>query len=135
MDIFCRVPDYQRINNFKVIRADFLSCFYINKSVFRISMQIVRFQIDKKLFLYNTHTMAIKFLLLVSRQGKVRLTKWFDSDWTLKEKNKVVKDVSHTVLQRKPTMCNVVDYSHYKVVYKRLLKVIKVCVAVFYSRN
>ena len=94
----------------------------------------IKVEIDKKVFLCN-HTMAIKFLLLVSRQGKVRLTKWFDSDWTLKEKNKVVKDVSHTVLQRKPTMCNVVDYSHYKVVYKRSLNVIKVCVAVFYSRN
>lgn len=42
--------------------------------------------------------MAIRFLLLVSRQGKIRLTKWFTSDLSTKEKSKTVKDVSTTVL-------------------------------------
>jgi AP-1 complex subunit sigma 1/2 len=63
--------------------------------------------------------MAIRFLLLVSRQGgmshvnkigKVRLTKWFISDWGTKEKVKTVKEVSSTVLARKPKMCNVLEY-------------------------
>ncbi|KAJ3320119.1 AP-1 adaptor complex sigma subunit Aps1 [Boothiomyces sp. JEL0866] len=63
--------------------------------------------------------MAIKFLLLVSRQGKIRLTKWFTSDWSIKEKTKVVKDVSTTVLQRKTKMCNVLEFKEFKVVYRR----------------
>ncbi|TPX59497.1 hypothetical protein CcCBS67573_g09081 [Chytriomyces confervae] len=63
--------------------------------------------------------MAIRFILLVSRQGKIRLTKWFTSDWTAKEKAKAVKDVSQTVLSRRSKMCNVLEYKDYKVVYRR----------------
>ncbi|KAI9342476.1 AP complex, mu/sigma subunit [Zopfochytrium polystomum] len=60
--------------------------------------------------------MAIKFILLVSR---IRLTKWFASDWTNKEKAKTVKEVSQTVLSRRTKMCNVLEYKDYKVVYRR----------------
>ncbi|KAI9205092.1 AP complex, mu/sigma subunit [Polychytrium aggregatum] len=63
--------------------------------------------------------MSIKFILLVSRQGKIRLTKWFTSDWGLKEKTKTVKEVSATVLARRTKMCNVLEYKDYKVVYRR----------------
>lgn len=63
--------------------------------------------------------MAIKFMLLVSRQGKIRLTKWFTSDWTLKEKTKSVKDVTATVISRKSKMCNVLEYKGYRVIYRR----------------
>lgn len=63
--------------------------------------------------------MAVKFILLVSRQGKIRLTKWFSSDWSLKEKSKTVKDVTSTVLSRKSKMCNVLEYNGFKVVYRR----------------
>ncbi|KAI8915790.1 AP complex, mu/sigma subunit [Gorgonomyces haynaldii] len=63
--------------------------------------------------------MPVKFMLLVSRQGKIRLTKWFGSDWSTKEKTKVVKDVSTTVLGRKAKMCNVLEFKDYKVVYRR----------------
>lgn len=61
----------------------------------------------------------IKFMLLVSRQGKIRLTKWFTAEWTLKDKAKVVKDVSTTVLARQPKMCNILEFKDYKVVYRR----------------
>ncbi|TPX51483.1 hypothetical protein SeLEV6574_g00280 [Synchytrium endobioticum] len=63
--------------------------------------------------------MSIKFMLLVSRQGKVRLTKWFMSDWSIKDKAKTVKDVTATVLARKPKMCNVLEYKDFKVIYRR----------------
>ncbi|RKO87789.1 AP complex, mu/sigma subunit [Blyttiomyces helicus] len=63
--------------------------------------------------------MTIKFILLVSRQGKIRLTKWFTSDWSVKEKTKTVKDVSQTVLSRRTKMCNVLEYKDFKVVYRR----------------
>ncbi|KAJ3017676.1 UNVERIFIED_CONTAM: hypothetical protein HDU68_011525 [Siphonaria sp. JEL0065] len=63
--------------------------------------------------------MAVRFLLLVSRQGKIRLTKWFTSDWTTKDKTKAVKEVSQTVLARRAKMCNVLEYKDYKIVYRR----------------
>ncbi|KAH6572877.1 hypothetical protein BASA50_002430 [Batrachochytrium salamandrivorans] len=63
--------------------------------------------------------MGIKFLLLVSRQGKIRLTKWFTSDWGAKEKSKIVRDVSQMVLARKVKMCNVLEFKDFKVVYRR----------------
>ncbi|KAJ8331920.1 AP-1 adaptor complex sigma subunit Aps1 [Batrachochytrium dendrobatidis] len=63
--------------------------------------------------------MGIKFLLLVSRQGKIRLTKWFTSDWGIKEKTKIVRDVSQMVLARKAKMCNVLEFKDFKVVYRR----------------
>jgi AP-1 complex subunit sigma 1/2 len=63
--------------------------------------------------------MAIKFLLLVSRQGKIRLTKWFTSEWTAKEKTKITSQVSTIVLQRQSKMCNVLEFKGFQVVYKR----------------
>jgi AP-1 complex subunit sigma 1/2 len=59
----------------------------------------------------------IQFLILVSRQGKIRLTKWFH-DFTSKEKQKIVKEVSTLVLQRKQKMCNVLQFQNYKVIYR-----------------
>jgi len=61
----------------------------------------------------------INFMLLVSRQGKVRLTKWFNSNWTTKERAKIVKEVSGLVLSRRTKMCNVIEYKDLKIVYRR----------------
>ncbi|ORY50154.1 Adaptor protein complex sigma subunit [Neocallimastix californiae] len=61
----------------------------------------------------------INFMLLVSRQGKVRLTKWFNSNWTTKERSKIVKEVSSLVLSRRTKMCNVIEYKELKIVYRR----------------
>ncbi|KAJ3050173.1 AP-1 complex subunit theta-1 [Rhizoclosmatium globosum] len=63
--------------------------------------------------------MAIRFILLVSRQGKVRLAKWFTADYTTKEKQKAVKDVTQAVLARRPKMCNILEFKDYKLVYRR----------------
>mmetsp|Transcript_23234 Transcript_23234/g.71788 ORF Transcript_23234/g.71788 Transcript_23234/m.71788 type:complete len:243 (-) Transcript_23234:98-826(-) len=61
----------------------------------------------------------INFLLLVSRQGKTRLTKWYES-YSSKEKNRIVREVTGTVLARAPKMCNFVEWrSDKKIVYKR----------------
>jgi hypothetical protein len=65
--------------------------------------------------------MPIKFVLLVSRQGKVRLAKWFTSDWSLKDKAKVSKDVTTAVLCRQTKMANILDFNDFKVVYKRCI--------------
>ncbi|KAM2606027.1 hypothetical protein TB2_034756 [Malus domestica] len=60
----------------------------------------------------------IQFVLLISRQGKVRLTKWY-SPYTQKERSKVLRELSGVILARGPKLCNFVDWRGYKVVYKR----------------
>uniref|UniRef100_A0A093XYZ6 AP-1 complex subunit sigma-1 n=1 Tax=Talaromyces marneffei PM1 TaxID=1077442 RepID=A0A093XYZ6_TALMA len=62
--------------------------------------------------------MPIHYLILLSRQGKVRLAKWFTT-LSPKEKAKIVKDVSQLVLSRRTRMCNFLEYKDQKVVYRR----------------
>lgn len=60
----------------------------------------------------------IQFLLLLSRQGKVRLSKWYTTT-TQKERAKITRDVTPVVLSRAPKLCNFLDWKDMKVVYKR----------------
>uniref|UniRef100_A0A0E0KJT2 AP complex subunit sigma n=1 Tax=Oryza punctata TaxID=4537 RepID=A0A0E0KJT2_ORYPU len=60
----------------------------------------------------------INFVLLISRQGKVRLTKWY-SPYTQKERTKVIRELSGLILTRGPKLCNFVEWKGYKVVYRR----------------
>lgn len=53
--------------------------------------------------------MQINYVLLVSRQGKVRLAKWFTT-MSPKAKSKIVKDVTQLVLARRTRMCNFLEY-------------------------
>ncbi|KXT18971.1 hypothetical protein AC579_8712 [Pseudocercospora musae] len=53
--------------------------------------------------------MAIRYLILLSRQGKVRLAKWFTT-LSPKDKAKIIKDVSQLVLARRARMCNFLEY-------------------------
>nr|XP_019011389.1 clathrin assembly protein [Kwoniella pini CBS 10737]OCF50170.1 clathrin assembly protein [Kwoniella pini CBS 10737] len=56
--------------------------------------------------------------MLVSRQGKVRLAKWFQT-LPPKTKAKIVKDVTQLVLARRTRMCNFLEYKDTKVIYRR----------------
>uniref|UniRef100_A0AAZ3RMZ8 AP complex subunit sigma n=1 Tax=Oncorhynchus tshawytscha TaxID=74940 RepID=A0AAZ3RMZ8_ONCTS len=60
----------------------------------------------------------MQFMLLFSRQGKLRLQKWYVplSD---KEKKKITRELVQTVLARKPKMCSFLEWRDLKVVYKR----------------
>lgn len=60
----------------------------------------------------------INYILLISRQGKLRLAKWYTT-LPSKTKNSIVRDITQLVLNRKPKMCNVLEYKGRKVVYKR----------------
>ncbi|KAK2377517.1 AP-4 complex subunit sigma [Trifolium repens] len=53
-----------------------------------------------------------------SRQGKVRLTKWY-SPYSQKERSKVIRELSGLVISRGPKLCNFVEWRGLKVVYKR----------------
>jgi len=60
----------------------------------------------------------IHFMLLISRQGKTRLKKWF-SPCTEKEQQQTIKDIRHLILNRPPKLCNFMEWRDYRLVYKR----------------
>ena len=62
-------------------------------------------------------------MLLFSRQGKLRLQKWYTAS-SQKEKKKITRDLITTVLSRKPKMCSFLEYKDLKVVYKRYERII-----------
>ena len=70
---------------------------------------------DPLLYLFSPQ---MRFMLLFSRQGKLRLQKWYlaTSD---KERKKMVRELMQVVLARKPKMCSFLEWRDLKVVYKR----------------
>lgn len=62
--------------------------------------------------------LQMQFMLLFSRQGKLRLQKWYVplSD---KERKKISRDLVQTILARKPKMCSFLEWRDLKIVYKR----------------
>ncbi|KAG7099989.1 hypothetical protein E1B28_001782 [Marasmius oreades] len=68
----------------------------------------------------------ITYILLLSRQGKVRLSKWFTT-MQPRTKAKIVKDVTQLVLARRARMCNFIEYRDTKVVYRRYASLFFIC--------
>lgn len=62
--------------------------------------------------------MAIQFLLLLLRQGEVRLNKWYQTI-SQKEKAKITRELTTLILARRAKMCNVLEYKNIKIVYRR----------------
>ena len=60
----------------------------------------------------------IHFILLFSRQGKIRLQKWYDA-YSDKEKKKISRELTTTILARKPKMSNFLEWRNMQIVYKR----------------
>lgn len=57
--------------------------------------------------------------MLISRQGKLRLAKWY-ATYNLKERQKHIKEVTSLVLSRKPRSCAFIEYhGDQKIVFKR----------------
>uniref|UniRef100_A0A8D2LZP6 AP complex mu/sigma subunit domain-containing protein n=1 Tax=Zonotrichia albicollis TaxID=44394 RepID=A0A8D2LZP6_ZONAL len=63
----------------------------------------------------------MRFMLLFSRQGKLRLQKWYLATAD-KDKKKMVRELMQVVLARKPKMCSFLEWRDLKVVYKRYKK-------------
>lgn len=70
--------------------------------------------------------MSIKFLLLLSKQGKVRLSKWYDP-MSSTTKAKTIKELTALVLSRRTKMCNISEYKDYKIVYRRYASLFFIC--------
>lgn len=60
----------------------------------------------------------IHFMLLFSRQGKLRLQKWFTA-YAEKQKKKIIKELIGLVLSRKPKSSAFIEWRDLKIVYKR----------------
>merc|ERR1711892_237486 len=60
----------------------------------------------------------INYILLFSRQGKLRLQKWYEAK-EAKDKKKIARELTSIILQRKPKMSNFIEYRDQQVVYKR----------------
>jgi len=60
----------------------------------------------------------IRFLLLISRQGKSRLTKWY-TPYPHKQKSKIGREVTTQCLERQSKLCNFLEWRDGKIVYKR----------------
>eukprot|EP00088_Acartia_fossae_P023040 TRINITY_DN24112_c0_g1_i3.p1 TRINITY_DN24112_c0_g1~~TRINITY_DN24112_c0_g1_i3.p1 ORF type:complete len:158 (+),score=54.49 TRINITY_DN24112_c0_g1_i3:62-535(+) len=60
----------------------------------------------------------IQFMLLFSRQGKLRLQKWFVA-FQEGMKKKMSRELINVILARKPKMSAFLEWQDYKIVYKR----------------
>jgi hypothetical protein len=58
------------------------------------------------------------FIVLMSRQGKIRLSEFFSS-YSEGEKRRLLRDISADILPRAPKMCNIIEKGAYKFVYRR----------------
>ena len=65
----------------------------------------------------------MKFMLLFSRQGKVRLQKWFNAIGD-KERKKITRELVNVVLARRPKMSNFLDWRNLKVSHSKSLKIL-----------
>ncbi|XP_064418149.1 AP-1 complex subunit sigma-3a isoform X1 [Latimeria chalumnae] len=68
----------------------------------------------------------MRFMLLFSRQGKLRLQKWYTSI-SDKEKRKITRELVQIVLARKPKTSSFVDWRDLKIVYKRYASLFFCC--------
>ena len=58
------------------------------------------------------------FMVLMSRQGKIRLSEFFSS-FSESDKRRILRDIAADVLPRAPKMCNIIEKGSYKFVYRR----------------
>merc|ERR1711907_630879 len=60
----------------------------------------------------------IQFVILISRQGRVRLSKWY-TPRPAKDKAKIQRELANTILSRQQKLCNFLEWRDMKVIYKR----------------
>eukprot|EP01096_Ripella_sp_DP13-Kostka_P012545 TRINITY_DN528_c0_g1_i1.p2 TRINITY_DN528_c0_g1~~TRINITY_DN528_c0_g1_i1.p2 ORF type:complete len:176 (-),score=81.99 TRINITY_DN528_c0_g1_i1:18-488(-) len=60
----------------------------------------------------------IQFILLMNRQGKVRLSKFY-TPFSQKERKQAVREATNRIIGRPDRLCNFLDWRDYMLVYKR----------------
>lgn len=69
-------------------------------------------------FLFRKTLIKIQFILLFSRQGKLRLQKWYLA-YPDKTKKKIIRELVANILSRKQKTCSFLEWKESKIVYKR----------------
>ncbi|KAH8583391.1 Aps1p AP17 like clathrin adaptor [Cryptosporidium sp. chipmunk genotype I] len=59
-----------------------------------------------------------RFFLLISRQGKTRLEKWYSS-YQQSERKRFIKEVTQMIINRQGKLCNFIDWKGHTLVVKR----------------
>ncbi|XP_024533933.1 AP-1 complex subunit sigma-1 isoform X2 [Selaginella moellendorffii] len=62
--------------------------------------------------------LQIQAVFLVSRQGKVRLQKWYTA-YPGKDRPKAIREITSIILSRGTRLCNFIEWKDLKVIYKR----------------
>ncbi|DBA67402.1 hypothetical protein WJX79_007866 [Trebouxia sp. C0005] len=63
--------------------------------------------------------MALKFVLLVNKQGQTRLAKYSDQSMTVEERRVLEGEIVRKCLARAERQCSFVEHRNYKVIYRR----------------
>lgn len=64
--------------------------------------------------------MSIHYLLVLNRQGKTRLAKWFDNSYTEAQKHELIGEVHRLISSRDlKYQSNFVEFQNQKLVYRR----------------
>ncbi|KAB5546649.1 hypothetical protein PHYPO_G00074470 [Pangasianodon hypophthalmus] len=102
------------------LRAELCCCRYAEAASRQVQSGAARSHSQRGVLccLVAEEAEKMQFMLLFSRQGKLRLQKWYVplSD---KEKKKITRELVQTVLARKPKMCSFLEWRDLKIVYKR----------------
>ncbi|KAI5749602.1 hypothetical protein M8J76_008676 [Diaphorina citri] len=75
-------------------------------------------RLKKHMLIHDNIRQYMQFMLLFSRQGKLRLQKWYVAHPD-KLKKKITRELITTILARKPKMCSFLEWKDVKIVYKR----------------
>lgn len=62
--------------------------------------------------------MAIQFVLLLNKQGRSRLSKWY-TNVDDEEKLKIEREIYRTIILRDSKHSNFIEFRNYKVIYKK----------------
>ena len=60
----------------------------------------------------------IHSLMLINRQGKIRLIKWY-STFQVADRTKYMREIAVMVIGRSSRLSNFMEYGQYKIIYKR----------------
>eukprot|EP01024_Parvocaulis_polyphysoides_P025961 TRINITY_DN2364_c0_g2_i1.p2 TRINITY_DN2364_c0_g2~~TRINITY_DN2364_c0_g2_i1.p2 ORF type:complete len:157 (+),score=18.79 TRINITY_DN2364_c0_g2_i1:36-473(+) len=63
--------------------------------------------------------MAIKFVLLVNKQGQTRLAKYFEGNLSLQERRTLEGEIVRKCIARTDKQCSFIEHREYKVAYRR----------------
>lgn len=68
----------------------------------------------------------IRLILLINKQGKVRLMKFYDS-FNISQRQKTIKEIAVMVIGRSLRLSNVIEWGQYKIIYKRYASLYFIC--------